>query len=200
MRKLIYILLFIPVWLSGQDTFWVSPRGDDANAGTDSSSTGAWETWGKAFNGTEVGAGDTVYFMGGTYNKVLSDGLSWWYYPTRGTQYGTGYNITRDGTSGDTIRYWAYPGQTPILDCYDAYDPANRLHYGIRANGVNYVHFKGLVIQNVNQPTGWGDGTGINDAQATGVDISGEGIKFENCTFRHIWGQGLNIGGATAPK
>jgi hypothetical protein len=86
--------------------FYVSPDGDDSDPGTFAQ---PWATWGKAFNSTAVQPGDLVYFRGGVYPMTSND-LS---YP--GTL-GSGYDITRDGTIGDTIRFWAYPGETPILD------------------------------------------------------------------------------------
>jgi len=193
MKKLFIILfLFIPISL-GATIWYVSPTGNDSNDGTASDDDHAWKTWGKAFNSGSYGTtpvinpGDTVYFMGGVYNKNIAEGISWWYYPDRDAQHGSGYAITRDGTVDDTLKYWAYPGQTPILDCYNA-DPSYRLNYGIRATGVNYVHFKGLTVRNVREYS--------DDNDVTGMLISSNHCVFEQCNFTHIWGHGLNISGA----
>ena len=66
MKRLITILFLTLLVITsyGQD-YWVSPRGNDANAGTDSSSTGAFLSWQKGFETAEQG--DTVMFLGGTY-------------------------------------------------------------------------------------------------------------------------------------
>lgn len=45
--------------------YWLSPRGANTNAGTDSSSTGAWRTLGYA--DAQLAAGDTLFVLGGTY-------------------------------------------------------------------------------------------------------------------------------------
>ena len=199
MRRLIFIpLLFISI-LASATIWYVAPTGDDSGAGTIGD---PWKTWGFAFNTTNVQPGDTVYFRGGTYVKDMDEGIGWYYYPARNqtsASGGTGYAITRDGTVDDTIKYWAYPDEVPILDCLTAYNTLNRLNYGIRATSVNYVHFKGLIIQNVKQPPGFGDGSGFGDAQAIGVAISGTNLTVENCTFRYMWGTGLEISGSTAP-
>jgi len=202
MRKLVTILfLFISVILLPQNTYYVqpvseNPNASDSNAGTDIDYP--WATWGKAFNWEAISAGDTVYFRGGIYHKNLAEGDNDWYYPSRSSG-GTGYAITRDGNITDTLKYWAYPDEVPILDCLDAYNIENRLHYGIRAIEVNYVHFKGLIIQNINQVPGYGDGSGFGDSQATGCRIYGDHLIIENCIFRNIWGHGIEIGGAGAP-
>jgi len=196
MKKLI-IIPFLFICLSLSATKWYfSPTGNDATG--DGSIGNPWKTWGKAFNWEAISAGDTVYFRGGIYHKNLSNGDNDWYYPSRSSG-GTGYAITRDGTINDTLKYWAYPGEVPILDCLDAYNIENRLHYGIRAIEVNYVHFKGLIIQNVNQVPGFGDGSGIGDSQATGCRIYGNHLVIENCTFKYIWGHGLELDGSSAP-
>ena len=189
MKKFLIIPLLLLSLTVFADKWYVSPRGNDANAGTDSSSTGAWKTWGKAFNWESINAGDTVYFLGGVYYKVLTDGDNDWYYPNRATTNGTGYAITRDGTITDTLKYWAYPGHVPILDC-STMTTTFSLHYGIRATGVNYVHFKGLHMRNVKQ--------NIVPQATTGWSISASNTKVENCKIYNIWGNGFYAEGGTA--
>lgn len=152
--------------------FYVATDGNDSNPGTFEQ---PWATWGKAFNSTAVQPGDTIYFRGGVYS-MTSNNLS---YP--GTL-GSGYDITRDGTLGDTIRFWAYPGETPILDCSNVTGTGN--NYGINANDVSYVHFKGLTVRNVNQRS-------ASDA-AYGWIISGDNLKIENCVAHDNGGMGFN--------
>jgi hypothetical protein len=153
-------------------TFFVSPFGNDSNPGTFSQ---PWATWGKAFNSTAVQPGDTVYFRGGIYQMTSND-LA---YP--GTL-GSGYDVTRDGTSTNTIKYWAYPGETPILDCSNVTGTGN--NYGIMANDVSYVHFRGLTVRNVKQRSS-------SDA-AYGWIISGDHITLEYCVAHNNGGMGFN--------
>ena len=169
MKKLL-IILFFPLSLFGQTTFYVAPDGNDSNAGT---ITEPWRTWGKAFNDANIDPGDTVYFRDGVYYKKLTDGEDGWYYPNRSSN-GTGYEVNRRGVSGNRVHYFAYPGETPILDS-DSMTSPNYLHYGIRSN-VSYCHFKGLHIRNVEQID-----TSVYDC--IGVLAGGTDYIFENCSF-----------------
>lgn len=173
-------------WQSGAiayapNVWYVSPRGDNTNAGTDSSSTGAWETFGKAFNSGYVQPGDTVYFMDGVYYKTLTDSSAW-YYPTATSQ-GGGYDVEIDGTESDMVHFFAYPGATPILDCENV-NPTDDLNIGVRGSGyTNYCHFKGLTFRNV-----W---TLDDNDYSTVFWIYGNGTIIENCTFYNSHGIGL---------
>lgn len=156
--------------------YYVATDGDDNNDGTYDE---PWATWGKAFNSTAVQPGDTVYFRGGVY-PMTSNNLAYPY------TVGTGYDITRDGTSGNMIRYFAYPGETPILDCSNV-SLASGTNRGITANSIDYIHFKGLTLRNVKQAT---SGSGV-----TGWTISGNHIMVENCTVYNTGGWGfLSVG------
>jgi len=179
MVRLSIILLFVFSSLFAQTTYHVATDGDDSNDGL--SLGNAWATWGKAFNETVV-AGDTVYFHGGVYNKTLSEGDNDWYYPYRSSN-GTGYSITRDGSVGNFIHYFAYPGDTPILDCGDIGEITTSSIHGIRAVGVYYVHFKGLILRNVWQRD--------DDDQATGWQMDAHNVIVENCVVYNIGGHGF---------
>lgn len=196
--KKILIILFLLINISLNATiYYVQPVSENANASDSNAGTDIdypWATWGKAFNATEVQPGDTVYFRGGVYNKNIAEGNGGWYYPSR-SQEGTGYNISRDGTADNYIHYFAYPpdyavGNKPILDCYDAYSPTNRLVWGIYAGEVNYVHFKGLTVRNVRQIEG-------RDMAAFGWQVRGRGLIFEQCEAYNIWGVGFRCGSNT---
>jgi len=179
------------------DTFFVAPDGDDNNNGLTLDTP--WKTWGKAFNDVNVDAGDIVYFRGGVYYKDLSEGISYWYYPSSSSG-GTGYDITRDGTADSWLYYFNYPNEIPILDCVNAYNPAQRLVYGIRTgNSVNYVHFKGLQMKNVVQnPAFPGDELGYNSSKVVGWKMGGHYI-IENSVVYNTGGTGFSLGGANAP-
>ena len=77
MRKIFIIVFVFVSILSNAQTYYVTPRGNDANDGSDTISTKAWKTWQKAFLMAQ--AGDTVYFRGGVYDA------SWEYKEEYGT-------------------------------------------------------------------------------------------------------------------
>jgi hypothetical protein len=65
MRRLLFILLFIPTVLCGQDMWFVSPAPTGNDSSGDGSSEAPWATISKAFS--ESTAGDVVYMTAGTY-------------------------------------------------------------------------------------------------------------------------------------
>ena len=86
--------------------------------------------------------GDTVYIRGGTYHvrenqisKVVSGLFACITY------------LDKSGTEGHTIKYWAYPGETPVFD-FSAVKPANQRVVGIYIVG-SYIHIKGLEMTGV---------------------------------------------------
>jgi hypothetical protein len=153
-------------------TYYVSPTGNNSNPGTINS---PWATWGHAFNSTAVLPGDTVFFRGGVY-QMTSDNLSYPYAP------GCGYNVSRDGTSGNYISYSAYPGEKPVLDCGNI-TPTGRNSRAIWGNDMNYIHFKGLTVRNVRQTSA--------DVNVYGWVIEGRNITVEGCTVHNCGGRGF---------
>lgn len=154
--------------------FYVATDGNDSNPGTYEQ---PWATWGKAFNSTAVQPGDTVYFRGGVYPMTSND-LAYPY------TVGEGYNLGRDGTSGNYIKYFNYPGETPILDC-SAVSPVGSHNRGIYgADDVNYLHFRGLTVRNVYQTSG--------SVSVIGWGISNsDNIIIENCVVHNCGGKGF---------
>lgn len=115
------------------NVYYVATTGDNANAGTISA---PFLTIQRAQDA--VVAGDTVYIRGGNYvmtEAQIATYNSIWAYVTY---------LTKSGTSGKRINYWAYPGETPVFD-YTAIKPAN---YRITAFQVNasWVHIKGIEV------------------------------------------------------
>ncbi len=169
--KNILIILFLLLSITVNARIrWVTPRGNDANTGADSSATGAWATWGKAFR-TAV-AGDTVYFRGGVY------------YVTSSTDYG---RINNSGTIGNKKCFHAYPndyviGNYPILD-FSRYQ-CDAWTYAIRTNGENHLEFKGLTIRYMAQYGGYLNALFIENS---------DDILIENMTAHHIGGPAFNI-------
>lgn len=104
-----------------QGAFYVSPDGDDNNAGTESR---PWKTITKAAN--TLVAGDTVFIKSGTYNEQVSPRNS--------------------GSAGHYITYAAYPGETVTIDGsgisvaeYDALFSVANKHY-IKVSGLRVMN------------------------------------------------------------
>jgi hypothetical protein len=154
---------------------YVSPRGNDSNAGTDSSSTGAWLTWNKAFDEADVG--DTVYFMGGTYDNSGQDT-----YPVHAPYDGHGNN----GNADTLICFFNYPGQTPILDCSGQTSVSSNPS-GMKLKESQFLHFKGLHIKNLWQRESTKIAIGINCLEGA------YNITWENMDVSYISGRGMMI-------
>jgi len=108
--------------------YYLSPSGSDT-AG-DGSINNPWFSLNKAWQ--YISAGDTVYLRGGTYHFTES-------------QYLTGKN----GTDGNTIKIFNYPGENPVLTY-----GATTLNELIYLSGGNYLYFKGLEIIGAPQRNG----------------------------------------------
>lgn len=92
---------------------YVSPSGNNSNGGT--SPNDAWKT--VAFGLSRVGAGETLFLMGGTYNESLSTSAS--------------------GRADAWIRVTAYPGEKPVITQYNA--------SGIQfEGGAQYIEISGV--------------------------------------------------------
>ena len=55
--------------------------------------------------------------------------------------------MDKSGTEGNTIKYWAYPGETPVFD-FSNVKPANQRVAGIYIVG-SYIHIKGLEMTGI---------------------------------------------------
>lgn len=111
------------------NTYYLSPSGNDNNAGTLSS---PWFSLEKAWS--VVTAGDIIYLRGGTYAYTTQQDL-----------------LGRNGDASGLIAVWNYPGEVPVIT------GATNYAFGIGVNtdliyfeGA-YVHFKGLEIANFKQ-------------------------------------------------
>ncbi|HZY26210.1 MAG TPA: SwmB domain-containing protein, partial [Bacteroidales bacterium] len=126
-KTLILLFLYVSLTLSGA-TYYIAPNGSDSNPGT---LTQPFFTLNKAW--TVVAAGDIIYMRGGTYN------------------YGTVMNSLsgKSGTSGNTIKVWAYPGEYPVIDYAGVNLTGQKI--ALRLNSISYVHFKGFRIANMAQ-------------------------------------------------
>ncbi|NLA47843.1 MAG: T9SS type A sorting domain-containing protein [Bacteroidales bacterium] len=161
------------------NVFYVAPTGgSDFNPGTINK---PWATWQKAFNTAQ--AGDTVYFRGGIW------------YPTEVLKINPKSGIGNNGSPGNPVCYFAYPGETPVLDFKNAYapppnphGPGNRYLTGIDLVDAHWIYFKGLTVRNVYQRD-----ENVNARAIIGTPVSN--MTFENVTVHNIGGAGFYMNG-----
>lgn len=175
MKKVVALLsLFISLSVMGA-TYYVAPNGSDGNNGSISQ---PFATLNKAWS--VVSAGDIIYLRGGTY-----------YFRSQQMLRG------KNGSAGNLIKVWAYPGETPILTRGSSYD--YEYSCGIYFVG-NYVHFKGLEITgyrqlNQNVWSGlWVQNADHNIFESLNIHHNGHGLFIRedsddnlvlNCDFHH---------------
>ena len=130
-NTLIILLLFWSLALSGA-TYYVSPSGNDSNAGTIGQ---PWLTINKAWS--VMSAGDIVYMRGGTYNYASISSFT--------TLNG------KSGSSGNYCNIWAYPGERPVIDYSSGSYGTQK--FGISMSNSSYVYLKGITITHLNMVT-----------------------------------------------
>ncbi len=127
-------ILFVPL-LAHAASYYVATDGSDTAAGSESA---PFATWDRAQ--TAASPGDTVYFRGGRY--AFTDATS-----TCSSTSATvnAVILSKSGTSGNPIKYWAYPGERPVFDFSGISDTSK---YNCRQTGVrvtaSWLHLKGL--------------------------------------------------------
>ena len=147
------------------NTYFVATNGNDNNPGTFSQ---PWGTWQKPIRTAK--AGDIVYFRGGVY------------YTSSPVSVEGGYN-GNSGTPQNPIRYYNYPGETPILDGINKTSPSS----GIAFQDISYIHIKGLTIRNNKQLV-------ENYQEANGFTFTyGKNITLENCVAHSNGVRGFHL-------
>ena len=149
LRSAVHMVIF---YMSISAQIYVATTGSDSNAGTIDK---PYATITKALS--SASAGSTIYVRGGTYS--VSSTIS----------------IKVNGTDGNFVKIWAYPGEKPLLNC-SGVGSGNR---GIELRS-NYVYLKGLEIYNA------GD---------NGIYITGGYNYIDQCVFHHNGDSGLQISG-----
>ncbi|WP_187270239.1 right-handed parallel beta-helix repeat-containing protein [Pontibacter qinzhouensis] len=119
--------------------YYVAPAGNDSHAGTVDA---PFLTIQRAH--TDVAAGDTVYIRGGTYMMQESQIFE---KTTGNPRYAYVSKLTKSGTSGKRINYWAFPGEKPIFD-FSNVKPADHRIHAFEVTG-SWMHFKGLEVVGV---------------------------------------------------
>ncbi len=118
-------------------TYYVAPNGSDTAAGSEAAPFASW-----ARAQTAAAPGDTVYFRKGIYKYTDATSTC-----SSGTATVNAVVLSKSGTSGNPIRYWAYPGETPVFNFSGISDSSK---YSCRQVGVrvdaSWLYLKGLEL------------------------------------------------------
>lgn len=138
MKRAFLLIFSLITFLSPSfcNTYYVATDGIDTNPGT---LTAPFLTIQRGQ--TAALAGDTVFIRGGSYvmtEAQIALKTSIWAYVT---------NLTKSGTAGNRIHYWAYPGEKPIF-YYNNVKPANYRVFAFNVTG-SYIHLKGIEVVGV---------------------------------------------------
>jgi MYXO-CTERM domain-containing protein len=107
--------------------YYVATTGSDSNLGTKDSPFATLQK-----GADTAGPGDTVWIRGGTY-KITTPKTS-----------GAGIQLSKSGTSDtNRIKYWAYPGETPLFDFSKLAISTSGYTFGFVISS-NWVHLKGI--------------------------------------------------------
>jgi hypothetical protein len=145
----------------GGNIYYVATDGLNTNPGTFAE---PWATWEYGFN--QISAGDLLYIRGGTYTPTS--------YVTVSSRNCAVAVSGKDGSSGSKYQVFAYPDETPILDCRNVTGSNERI--GILIVDCSYWYLKGLEITRVDQPVAGGVGGqgifiwGINAAEHNTIE------------------------------
>ena len=138
MKLTVFILLVFTIFsTSAISQIFIAPYGDDTNPGTIDLPL---ESIQKAQE--LAAAGDTVFIRGGEY-KIRPDQIS----RIERNLFACISYLDKSGTEDQTIKYWAYPGETPVFDFSDV-KPEGKRVVGIYIVG-SYVHIKGLEMTGI---------------------------------------------------
>jgi len=162
MKKIAFLFLLTFCSVVSAKTYYVSPEGSD-NSGNGSKEN-PWFTLNRAW--ILVSAGDTILMRGGNYSYMKQS------------------LIGKNGTSGNMIKIWAYPGETPVLIKSGSYADTNWPRAIIGISG-NYIHVKGLEICNNSQEN--------NEAYYGLVNLNGNNNLYELLNIHHNGGTGISI-------
>lgn len=132
MKRFIFIPLLLLSLSIGAAKYYISPSGNDSNPGAIVS-----PKFQLASMWASVSAGDTIYCRGGTYQYSAVQQLN-----------------TRDGSAGNYINIWAYPGEKPIFTRVSGAVTGSSWPVGlIRLSGADYVYLRDLEITGFVQDT-----------------------------------------------
>ena len=130
MRHLAIIIFFVISTAVNAASYYISPSGNDNNSGAINA---PFFTLNKAWSVAR--AGDVIYARGGTY------------------KFSSRQNLTgKNGTSSDTIKIWAYPGERPVFTKSSSFSKPSFPVSLIYVNA-DYVHIRGIEVAYFTQAT-----------------------------------------------
>jgi hypothetical protein len=154
-------------------SYYVAPSGSDGNPGTVAS---PWKSIARA---QEAAApGDTIYFRGGdyVYTATLASCAS-------KTDVVNAITLDKSGEQDKPIRYWAYPGETPVFDFFGIKESCRVKGFNVTAN---YLHLKGLELKGAPQQPG-----NLSNNESWGIWVKGSNNIFELLNTHHHMGPGF---------
>jgi len=138
MKSMIYIFICILFFTTaGFAQIFVAPDGNDENPGTIGEPLESLQQ-----AQSLASPGDTVYIRGGLY-EVRQDQIS----TVQQNLFACITFLDKSGLPGQTIKYWAYPGETPVFD-FSGVKPADQRVVGIWMAG-EYIHLKGFEMTGI---------------------------------------------------
>ena len=146
--------------------YYVAPDGNDAAAGT---LAAPFATVGRAQQA--AAPGDTVWIRGGVYLF-------------RGTTIATGILLDKSGAPDRPIRYFAYPGETPVFDFFQLATRARLRGFSVTGS---WLHLRGLEVRGVQQIL-----TQVNESWGVRVEGGSHNV-FERLNLHHHEGPGFFI-------
>lgn len=155
--------------------YYVAPNGTDSAAGTQAA---PWASIAHAQ--TRALPGDTVYFRGGKYAYTAGVNSC-----ASRTAIVDAITLNKSGSAGQPIRYWAYPGETPVFDFSAMKDDCRVKGFTVTAS---WVHLKGLEVTGAPQQPG----NRLNH-ESWGIWNNGSNNVFEQLDLHHNMGPGLFI-------
>lgn len=156
-------------------SYYIAPTGDDNAAGT---LDAPWKSIARAQQA--VHPGDTVYLRGGTYAFTAATAAC----PSRRGVV-SAIVFDKSGTHAQPIRYWAYPGETPVLDFHAMKDDCRVK--GIEVTG-DWLHLKGLEVTGAPQQP-----ENRLNHESWGVWVNASHGVYEQLNLHHNMGPGLFI-------
>lgn len=151
-------------------TYYVSPYGSDANAGTGPGPSAAWQTLGKALGAAGIGSGDTVYVAPGTYRETVTVAMVSATSETR--VLGDPQNAQGFTQTGGVLGVVPGPVTWTAYTTNDRTTPAAATL--LTLSGQDYLTFEGL------QMIGGNPASAISCFTASAVSTN---ITFRRCTF-----------------
>lgn len=134
---LLFSLFFCSASAQELTKVFVAPDGQDTNPGTIELPLASIQKAQEL-----VSPGDTVYIRGGTYQPT-EDQIS----QVVSNLFASITYLDKNGEPGSLIKYWAYPGETPVFD-FSAVKPQGQRVVGIYVNA-SYLHIKGLEMTGI---------------------------------------------------